>query len=168
MGIMPHSYGLRARTRSIFRKKLGEKGQPPLTNFYKTWKRNQLVIIKNDSAQQKGMTHRIYHGKVGKIFDIRNRAVGVEFAIRSREKQIRKRIYVRVEHLKEWTGDQDYLARKKENALRAKELKDQGKPIPEDFYKRQPKQLGILAQALNTRVSEVEELFPLKFDANIY
>merc|ERR1719228_3147813 len=96
---MPHSYGYRARTRSTFKKSKGERGMPTLSNLLHVWKRGEMVVIKNDSAIHKGMTHRLYHGKVGKIFDVRNRALGIEVAKRCREKQVRKRLYVRVEHV---------------------------------------------------------------------
>merc|ERR1711865_432102 len=53
-----------------------------------------------DSRQQKGMPHKYYHGRTGRIWNVTKRAVGVEINKVHRQRQIVKRIHVRMEHLR--------------------------------------------------------------------
>lgn len=74
---MPHSYGYRAKTRDIFSKDRGQKGQIPLTRYLTNYKVGQYVDIKGDGAVHKGMPHKFYHGKTGVVWNVTKRAVGV-------------------------------------------------------------------------------------------
>ena len=73
------SGGLKACTRDLFSKKFGEKKyNPPLTTFLRNYKVGDMVDIVAQSSQQKGMPHKFYHGRTGKIWNVTKRAVGVE------------------------------------------------------------------------------------------
>merc|ERR1739838_228417 len=112
--------------------------------------------------------HRIYHGKVARIFDVRNRAVGIEVALRSREKQIRKRLYVRMEHCVPWKGREEYLQRSIVNKARILAAKAKGIVIPAEELKRQPP--VITRPGGNTKIpmSDVVEVKCIAFEENIY
>jgi len=62
---MPHSYGIRARTRHMFSRNFREHGMPiKLTTYLKTYKVGDIVDIKANAAIHKGMPHKFYHGYV--------------------------------------------------------------------------------------------------------
>jgi len=62
---MPHSYGIRARTRHMFARNFREHGMPiKLTTYLKTYKVGDIVDIKANGAIHKGMPHKFYHGYV--------------------------------------------------------------------------------------------------------
>ncbi len=92
--------GYRAGTRDLFSKKPREKGAEPLSTYMRTYKVGDQVDIVCRSSQQKGMPHKFYHGRTGKVWNVSKRAIGVEINKIHREKQIVKRIHVRVEHLR--------------------------------------------------------------------
>jgi large subunit ribosomal protein L21e len=59
---MPHSFGLRARTRHLFSRAFREKGSIRLSTYLKTYKVGDIVDIKANGAVHKGMPHKFYHG----------------------------------------------------------------------------------------------------------
>jgi large subunit ribosomal protein L21e len=97
---MRPSKGYRAGTRSLLKKPLRAKGKPKLTKFLYEFKPNDSVIIKIDSAQQKAMPHRRFHGKIGKILSKRGRAYVIQVAQGNAIRQI----ITRTEHLEPYTG----------------------------------------------------------------
>ena len=66
--------GYRAGTRDLFSKKWGTKGgNPPLTTFLRTYKVGDMVDVVCNAAQQKGMPHKFYHGRTGKVWNVTKR-----------------------------------------------------------------------------------------------
>merc|ERR1719350_2193301 len=61
------------------------------------------------------MPYRYYHGRTGKIFHVVKRAVGVLINKRVRHRIMRKRIYVRTEHIRPSKCRDEFLARVKRN-----------------------------------------------------
>ena len=59
---MPHSYGLRARTRHLFSRNFGEHGYIGLSTYLKNYKVGDIVDIKANAAVHAGMPHKFYHG----------------------------------------------------------------------------------------------------------
>jgi large subunit ribosomal protein L21e len=59
---MPHSFGLRARTRHLFARSFREKGPVKLSTYLKVYKTGDIVDIKANGAIHKGMPHKYYHG----------------------------------------------------------------------------------------------------------
>lgn len=55
---------MRARTRDMFKRGFKTKGMIPLTTFLRVYKVGDIVDIKANAAQQKGMPHKYYHGYV--------------------------------------------------------------------------------------------------------
>jgi large subunit ribosomal protein L21e len=82
------------------------------------------VDVKADAAIHKGMPHKYYHGKTGKVWNISKRAVGVEINKRVRGRIIKKRIHVRVEHVRKSASRQAFLDRVKQNSQIRKDAKE--------------------------------------------
>lgn len=59
---MPHSYGLRARTRHLFARDFRQHGPIKLSTYMKTYKVGDIVDIKCNAAVHGGMPHKFYHG----------------------------------------------------------------------------------------------------------
>jgi large subunit ribosomal protein L21e len=97
---MRPSKGYRAGTRSLARKSLREKGKPKLTKFLYEYETGASVIIKIDSAQQKTLPHRRFHGKIGQIIDKRGRG----YIVRVAQGDSTKEIILRTEHLEPYKG----------------------------------------------------------------
>jgi len=90
------SKGYRVRTRSLLRKKPRERGKIQLSRLLYEYQEGDNVIIKIDPSVQKGMPHRRYYGKVGKIMGKRGRS----YIVSVTQGDAVKEIIVRPEHLK--------------------------------------------------------------------
>ncbi|RIB13224.1 60S ribosomal protein L21-A [Gigaspora rosea] len=132
---MPHSYGIRARTRYMFSRKFREKGAIRLSTYLKTYKVGDIVDIKANGAVQKGMPHKFYHGRTGIIYNVTKSAVGVIINKRVGNRYIEKRVNVRIEHIKHSKCRDDFLRRVKENAIKKKEARTKNEKVN---LKRQP------------------------------
>ncbi len=75
---MTRHKGYRAQTRSLLRKKPREKGIRPLTSLLIKYEIGDRVDIKIDPSEHKGMPHRRFHGKTGKIVETRGNAFVIE------------------------------------------------------------------------------------------
>merc|ERR1740133_367845 len=76
------------------------------------------------------MPHKYYHGRTGRIWNVTKRAVGVEINKVHRQRQIVKRIHVRMEHLRPSKSAAGHLARIKSNEAIKKAAKLSGVPAP--------------------------------------
>ncbi|KAJ9067466.1 60S ribosomal protein L21A [Entomophthora muscae] len=108
---MPHSFGIRARTRSMFSRNFREKGVIALSTYLKTYKVGDIVDI-------------VANGAINSEFNKKNRnrlqcfptSVGVIINKRVGNRYIEKRVNIRVEHVKHSKCREDFLNRVKENA----------------------------------------------------
>jgi large subunit ribosomal protein L21e len=82
------------------KKPLRAKGKPKLTKFLYEYENGASVIIKIDSAQQKAMPHRRFHGKIGQVIDKRGRG----YIVRVAQGDAVRELIVRTEHLEPYTG----------------------------------------------------------------
>eukprot|EP01034_Spumella_vulgaris_P036789 gene36789-45388_t len=112
---MPHSFGYRARTRTLFKKAFKTKGRCPTTTYLRTFKRGDYVDIKVDSSIHKGMPFKHYHGRTGVVFNVTKRAIGVTVNKEVNGRIIRKALHIAVPHLKPSTCQSQIIARKVEN-----------------------------------------------------
>jgi len=133
------STGYKAGTRDLFTKKFRSNGyNAPLTTFIRNFKIGDVVDVVADSRQQKGMPHKYYHGRTGKVWNVTKRAIGVEINKVHRQKQMVKRIHVRMEHLRPSKSAAGHLARIKQNDAIKKAAKESGVPAPLSALKRLP------------------------------
>ncbi|KAF8327582.1 ribosomal protein L21e-domain-containing protein [Cantharellus anzutake] len=123
---MPHSYGYRARTRRLFKRGFKEHGPIKMSTYLTTYRKGDLVDIKTNSAQQKGMPHKYYHGHTGVVFNITPSAVGVIVNKIVGNRYIEKRISVRVEHVKHSRSREEFVNRVKENEKKRAEARKNG------------------------------------------
>merc|ERR1712047_27912 len=74
---MTNAHGKRRGTRYMFSKEFRNKGMPGLATYMHVYKRGDIVDIKGNGAIQKGMPHKVYHGKTGRVYNVTQHAVGV-------------------------------------------------------------------------------------------
>ncbi|CED83445.1 60s ribosomal protein l21 [Phaffia rhodozyma] len=123
---MPHSFGYRARTRHMFARDFRKKGTIPLSTYLTIYKVGDIVDIKANAAEQKGMPHKFYHGKTGVVYNVSPRGVGVIVFKVVGNRYMEKRVNLRIEHVKHSKCRQEFLDRVKRNAALKKEAKAKG------------------------------------------
>ncbi|CAH1758755.1 4389_t:CDS:2 [Entrophospora sp. SA101] len=133
---MPHSYGIRARTRYMFSRKFKDHGYLKLSTYLKIYKVGDIVDVKANGAIQKGMPHKFYHG------------------------YIEKRINVRIEHVKHSKCRDDFLRRVKENAIKKKDARAKGEKVN---LKRQPV-LPRTSRHVSTKKNIPTTITPIPYD----
>jgi len=126
---MPNSFGYRARTRHMFKRGFKEHGPIKLSTFLVPYRIGDVVDIKANAAQQKGMPHKYYHGRTGVVYNVTPRAVGVIVKKVVGNRYLEKRVNLRVEHVRHSKCRQDFLNRVQENAKLSKEAKEKGERI---------------------------------------
>ena len=112
---MPHSFGVRARTRHMFAKKFRQHGLPTLSQYQMPIKIGDYVDIFANPSIHKGMPHKHYHGRTGIVFNVTKSAVGVRVNKPVNGRIIEKRIHVRIEHIRKSKCQTEILARKVAN-----------------------------------------------------
>merc|ERR1711885_126161 len=124
MGTNPK--GIRRGTRYMFSKDFRKKGVIGLKTYFACYRKGDIVDIKGDGAIQKGMPHKVYHGKTGRVYNVTKRAVGVIVNKRVKGRIIAKKINLRVEHIRHSKCRDDFLNRVVKNELVKKEAKASG------------------------------------------
>ena len=97
---MPHSFGYRGKTRHLFKRPFRSNGPEHLSTYMKQYKKGMFVDIVANGSIHKGMPHKFYHGRTGRVFDISPNSIGVIVNKQVRNRIVHKRIHVRVEHLR--------------------------------------------------------------------
>jgi len=126
---MVNPKGYRRGTRHLFSKGFRNHGVEALSTFLRVYKRGDIVDIKGNGAFQKGMPHKFYHGKTGRVFNVTKHAVGVIVNKRIRTRIIPKRINIRVEHVRPSKCRLDFLKRVHENEKKRKVAKESGERL---------------------------------------
>jgi len=128
----------------------------PTYTYLRTFKLGQRVDVVGTGYQQKGMPHKQYHGKTGVIWNITPRAVGVELNKRVRNRIIKKRIHVRVEHVKPSRCDEEF----KKRLAAVQTARKEGKKLS---TKRQPPGLPVPAHFVSLKGKKIETLTPQRY-----
>lgn len=160
---MGHAAGLRAGTRYAFSRSFREKGMIRLSTYLKQYKVGDIVDIKVNGAVQKGMAHKVYHGKTGVIYNVTKSAVGIIIYKKVKHRYIEKRINVRIEHISPSRSREGFLRRVKENAELKKQAKAEGKPVQ---LKRQPLQPRE-ARTISVVENKPETVAPVAYETTI-
>jgi large subunit ribosomal protein L21e len=126
---MPHHFGLRSKTRQKFSKAFGTRGVPSVSRYLTIFKKGDYVDVYADASIHKGMPHKYYHGRTGIVFNVTQNSVGVEMTKIVRGRQLRKRIHVRIEHVRKSRCNEAFLNRVKENDKAKQEAKAAGSKI---------------------------------------
>lgn len=156
---MPHCFGLRARTRDLFCKGFRKHGVTPLSKYLISYRKGDFVDIIADGAIQRGMPHKFYHGKTGKVFNVTTHAVGVIVNKRVGNRIIPKRIHVRVEHVRMSSCREAFKARVRENDQKKRDAKAAGKRVDIKRVNVQPRAESVVV----TADTSVEYMNPVKF-----
>lgn len=156
---MPHSWGYRARTRKLFAREFRQHGMPAPSTYLVKYKVGDLVDIKANSAVHKGLPHKFYHGRTGYVYNVSQRALGVIVNKVVGNRMLRKRITVRVEHVKQSKSRQGFLERVKENEKVKAEAKKAGVKAVVKRLPRQPRP----AQLVRVKKTEVVNLRPVPY-----
>lgn len=120
---MPRSNGYRCNTRDLFSRPFRQHGMPNLQTYLTVYKVGDYVDIVSNSAIHKGMPHKYYHGKTGIVWSVTPRAVGVEVNKQVGNRILRKRIFVRIEHVQKSKCREHFLARVKQNDQKKRDAK---------------------------------------------
>merc|ERR1712217_251579 len=110
-----------------------------LSTYMRVYKRGDIVDIKGDGAIQKGMPHKAYHGKTGRVFNVTKHAVGVRVNKVGRGKILAKMMNVRIEHIKPSNCRKEFLDRVKSNEEKKKECKEKGIKVVTKRIPAQPR-----------------------------
>lgn len=97
-----HHNGYRAKTRSLFRKRVRERGLPGLSRWMIDYETGMKVDILGDpSFQKRGLPHRRFVGKTGVIVAQRGRC----YEVNVKDQNRMKTIFIGREHIrinKDW------------------------------------------------------------------
>ncbi|KAE9621707.1 hypothetical protein Lal_00032921 [Lupinus albus] len=155
---MPAGHGLRSRTRDSFSRAFRKKGTIALTTYLRTYHIGDYVDIIVNGAIHKGMPHKFYHGRTGRVWNVTNRAISVEVNKQVGNRIIGKIIHVRIEHVKPSRCTEEFRLRKKNNDLLKAEAKAKGVVISTKRKPEGPK-LGFMVEA-----STLETVTPIPYD----
>merc|ERR1712032_196740 len=156
--------GFRHGTRNKFSKAYKTKGLPGVSRYLTNFKRGDYVDIVVDSSVQKGMPYSFYHGRSGVVFNVNRNAIGVEVNKIIGNRQLRKRLHVRLEHLRQSRCNEAFLKRVKENDVKKRDAKLEGKTISVKRQPEGPKPMKIV----KAKEEEIEVLAPLPFVENYF
>merc|ERR1711981_599898 len=135
---MTNAHGKRRGTRYMFSKEFRNKGMPGLATYMHVYKRGDIVDIKGNGAIQKGMPHKVYHGKTSRVYNVTQHAVGVIVNKRVKGKILPKRVNLRIEHVKHSSSRLSFIARVHENEEKRKANKAAGISTPLKRIPAQP------------------------------
>jgi large subunit ribosomal protein L21e len=136
---MPHSFGYRARTRYMFSRDFRAHGPTHLSDYMQVYKVGDYVDVVCNASIHKGMPHKFYHGKTGRVWNITPRAIGVEINKQVGNRIIKKRIHVRVEHVRKSKCQDDFKARMRACSQYA-QARAADPSLPKLTFKRLPEQ----------------------------
>ncbi|KAF3055007.1 60S ribosomal protein L21-A [Daldinia childiae] len=160
---MGHAAGLRAGTRYAFSRNFREKGSIRLSTYLQQYKVGDIVDIKANGAVQKGMPHKVYHGKTGVIYNVTKTAVGVIIYKKVKHRYIEKRINVRIEHITRSRSREDFLKRVKQNAALKKQAKADGTTVTVKRQATLPRD----ARTVSMKDNHPETVTPIAYETTI-
>ncbi|KAJ3217581.1 hypothetical protein HDU67_007653 [Dinochytrium kinnereticum] len=150
---MPHSFGLRARTRHLFSRDFRTQGPIKLSTYLVNYKVGDIVDIKANGAVQKGMPHKYYHGKTGIVYNVTKSSVGIIINKQVGNRYIEKRVNIRVEHIKHSNCRLDFLRRVKLNAKLKSEAKAKGVSFTLKRLPAQPREAHFVSGKANAPIT---------------
>mmetsp|Transcript_24727 Transcript_24727/g.57399 ORF Transcript_24727/g.57399 Transcript_24727/m.57399 type:complete len:166 (-) Transcript_24727:47-544(-) len=158
------SKGYRHGTRDKYSKKYRTKGRPGIARYLVNFKRGDYVDIVADPSIQKGLPYSLYHGRTGIVFNVNRNALGVEITKIVGNRQLRKRIHVRIEHVRKSRCNEAFLHRVKENDKKKQQAKLEGKKLVCKRVPEGPKEM----KTVTASPDDVEVLAPLPFVENYF
>lgn len=160
---MPHSFGYRARTRHMFKRGFKEHGSIKLSTYLINYRIGDIVDIKANAAQQKGMPHKFYHGRTGIIYNVTPSAVGVIVYKVVGNRYLEKRVNLRVEHIRHSKCRKEFLDRVKRNHDLHAEAKAKGDRINLRRIPALPRE----ARTVSTKDNTPQTMTPVPYETTI-
>ncbi|KAK6330957.1 60S ribosomal protein L21A [Orbilia javanica] len=160
---MGKSGGLRAGTRYAFSRGFKNTGMISLSTYLQQYKVGDIVDIRANGAQQKGMPYKVYHGKTGIVYNVTKSSVGVIVHKKVGNRYIEKRVNIRIEHIHHSKCREEFVRRVKENAAKRKAAKENGEHV---HLKRQiplPRE----AHTVNTADNLPQTIVPIPYETTI-
>mmetsp|Transcript_7449 Transcript_7449/g.11029 ORF Transcript_7449/g.11029 Transcript_7449/m.11029 type:complete len:164 (+) Transcript_7449:40-531(+) len=160
---MVHAFGYRARTRDLFAKDFRQHGPMTLTPYLIKYKLGDFVDIIGNGSIHRGMPYKYYHGRTGQIWNITPRAVGVEVNKRVKGRIMRKRLHVRIEHVRPSKCQADMKERELKNSKIQQENAKKDKKDWEPLIRKlpiKPKK----GYVLKKKGQKIEHLAPTAFN----
>ncbi|XP_059147692.1 large ribosomal subunit protein eL21-like, partial [Physella acuta] len=158
--------GCRRGRRYMFSRRFRNKCVTNLSRYMSVYKRGDIVDIKGDGAIQKGMPHKFYHGKTGRVFNVTPHALGVVVIKQLGNRIIPKSINswatinVRIEHIKHSNCRLDFLKRVKTNEELERQAKETGVKANTKRDPAQPRK----ANFVSTKRVKPEFLTPIPYE----
>merc|ERR1711939_31081 len=159
MGKMVHSFGVRARTRDLFSKPYKKHGAVPFTRYFANYRVGDYVDVIVDGSIHKGMPHKYYHGKTGRVYNVTGHAVGVIVNKSHNGRIIPKRICVRIEHVRKSMSRLAFVERVKANDKLKVEAKKNNQKIVTKRIPVQPRE----SRVVDPSKGGLNYMNPLKF-----
>ncbi|EIM83556.1 uncharacterized protein STEHIDRAFT_133459 [Stereum hirsutum FP-91666 SS1] len=161
---MPHSFGYRARTRHMFKRGFKEHGPIKLSTYLIPYRIGDIVDIKANAAQQKGMPHKYYHGRTGIIYNVTPHAVGIIIHKVVGNRYMEKRVNIRVEHIRHSKCRQEFLDRVQSNHEGHQAAKAKGERVTLKRFPILPREAHtVKASADNTP----QTIVPVRYETTI-
>ncbi|XP_023324089.1 60S ribosomal protein L21 [Eurytemora carolleeae] len=157
---MVNPTGYRRGTRDMFSRGYKKGGVEHLSTYLKNYKIGDIVDVKGCGAFQKGMPHKSYHGKTGRVFNVSKQAVGVVVNKRVKGKILPKRISVRIEHVKHSQCRKDFLDRVHTNEVKKREQKVTGKLVECKRFPLAPRP----AHTVSTKDNQPQDIGPIPYE----
>jgi large subunit ribosomal protein L21e len=154
---MVHSFGVRARTRDLFSKPYKKHGAVPYSRYATTFRVGDYVDVIVDGSIHKGMPHKFYHGKTGRVYNVTAHAVGVIVNKFHNGRIIPKRICIRIEHVRKSQSRLAFVERVKANDALKVAAKKEGKKIVTKRIPVQPREAHLV------KATNVVGMNPTKF-----
>ena len=156
--------GYRKGTRDKYAKKYRCKGMPGISRYLVNFKRGEFVDIVVDGSIHKGMPFNFYHGRTGQVFNVNRSAIGVEITKTVGNRQLRKKIHVRLEHLRKSRCNEAHLNRIKENDQNKRDAKLLGEKAKVKRVPEGPKP----GKMVKPKANDVQVLAPIPFCENYF
>eukprot|EP01133_Synstelium_polycarpum_P011622 gene11622-13568_t len=157
---MTHSYGLRSGTRFKFARDFRCHGKLKTTTYLRTYRLGDVVDIKTSGNIHRGMPHKYYHGRTGRVWNVTPRSIGVVLNKRVGPRVIAKKIHVRIEHVRPSNSIAFNLKRKVERRAAISLAKKEGRFVQGHDLPAQPK-TGFF---VNPRDGEMQTITPLRYE----
>ncbi|XP_059135917.1 large ribosomal subunit protein eL21-like [Peromyscus eremicus] len=95
---MTNTKGKRRGTRCMFSRPFRKHGVVPLAMYMQIYKKGDNIDIKEMDTVQKGMSHKCYHGKTRRVYNVTPACHG-HHCKQVKGKTLAKRINVQIEHI---------------------------------------------------------------------
>jgi len=131
----------------MFKRGFKESGPIKMSTYLIAFRVGDIVDIKANAAQQKGMPHKYYHGRTGIVYNVTSRAVGVIVHKIVGNRYIEKRVNIRVEHVRHSKCRQEFLDRVIYNDKTKKEANEKGDRVVLKRHPRLPREAHTISAA---------------------